>query len=43
VLGDAAQPMLRLPLLERMEQRREFRWVDVRNVGGDLRLTLRPK
>jgi len=43
VLGDAAQPMLRLPLLERMDERREFRWVDVRAVGGDLRLTLRPQ
>jgi len=43
VLGDAAQPMLRLPLLERMDERREFRWVDVRAVGGDLRLTLRPE
>ncbi len=43
VLGDAAQPLLRLPLLERMDERREFRWVDARTVGADLRLTLRPK
>jgi diaminohydroxyphosphoribosylaminopyrimidine deaminase/5-amino-6-(5-phosphoribosylamino)uracil reductase len=43
LFGDAAQPMLRLPLLEQMDRRREFHWVDVRAVGGDLRLTLRPK
>jgi len=42
VLGDAARPMLRLPLLENMSDRRKFRWVDVRPVGDDLRLTLRP-
>ena len=43
LLGDAARPMLKLPLLERMDQRPEFRFVDVRAVGGDLRLTLRPE
>jgi len=42
VLGDAARPMLRLPLLENLNDRRGFRWVDARLVGGDLRLTLRP-
>jgi diaminohydroxyphosphoribosylaminopyrimidine deaminase/5-amino-6-(5-phosphoribosylamino)uracil reductase len=42
VLGDAARPMLRLPLLEKLSERRQFRWVDVRAVGCDLRLTLRP-
>jgi len=43
VLGDGAQPLLRLPLLERMSDAREFAWREVRPVGGDLRLTLRPK
>jgi len=42
VLGDAARPLLRLPVLEQLAERRRFRWVDVRAVGGDLRLTLRP-
>ncbi len=42
VLGDAARAMLKLPLLERMSDRCEYRWVDVRKVGADLRLTLRP-
>ncbi len=39
LLGDAARAMLKLPLLERMSDRREYRWVDVRKVGADLRLT----
>jgi diaminohydroxyphosphoribosylaminopyrimidine deaminase/5-amino-6-(5-phosphoribosylamino)uracil reductase len=43
VLGDGARAMLTLPALERMSDRREYRWVDVRNVGEDLRLTLRPR
>jgi diaminohydroxyphosphoribosylaminopyrimidine deaminase/5-amino-6-(5-phosphoribosylamino)uracil reductase len=42
VLGDAARPLLRLPVLEQLTERRRFRWLDVRAVGGDLRLTLRP-
>ena len=42
VLGDAARPMLRLPLLEKLSERHQFRWVDARAVGCDLRLTLRP-
>jgi diaminohydroxyphosphoribosylaminopyrimidine deaminase/5-amino-6-(5-phosphoribosylamino)uracil reductase len=42
LLGDAARAMLKLPLLERMSDRHEYRWVDVRKVGADLRLTLRP-
>ena len=42
LLGDAARAMLKLPLLERMSDRYEYRWVDVRKVGADLRLTLRP-
>jgi diaminohydroxyphosphoribosylaminopyrimidine deaminase/5-amino-6-(5-phosphoribosylamino)uracil reductase len=43
LLGDAARPMLNLPLLERMNGRPEFDWHDVRRVGRDLRLTLRPR
>jgi diaminohydroxyphosphoribosylaminopyrimidine deaminase/5-amino-6-(5-phosphoribosylamino)uracil reductase len=43
VLGDEARPMLKLPLLERMSGRPEFDWHDVRRVGRDLRLTLRPR
>jgi diaminohydroxyphosphoribosylaminopyrimidine deaminase/5-amino-6-(5-phosphoribosylamino)uracil reductase len=42
-LGDAARPMLRLPVLERMIGRPEFEWFGVRKVGRDLRVTLRPK
>ncbi|HEX7373475.1 MAG TPA: bifunctional diaminohydroxyphosphoribosylaminopyrimidine deaminase/5-amino-6-(5-phosphoribosylamino)uracil reductase RibD [Steroidobacteraceae bacterium] len=41
LLGETARPLLRLPALERMDQRQEFRWRDVRAVGTDLRLTLR--
>lgn len=43
LLGDAARPMLKLPLLERMSGRPEFDWHDVRRVGRDLRLTMRPR
>jgi diaminohydroxyphosphoribosylaminopyrimidine deaminase/5-amino-6-(5-phosphoribosylamino)uracil reductase len=42
VLGDAAQPMFRLPVLTRMEDRHEFRVHDTARVGDDLRVTLRP-
>ena len=42
LLGETARPLLRLPALERMDQRREFHWSDVRTVGADLRLALRP-
>ena len=43
LLGDAARGLARLPGLERMEQRLEFDWTDVRSVGRDLRLTLAPR
>jgi diaminohydroxyphosphoribosylaminopyrimidine deaminase/5-amino-6-(5-phosphoribosylamino)uracil reductase len=42
LLGDAARPLARLPIIEQMNERQDFRWVDVRQVGADLRLTLRP-
>lgn len=42
VLGDAAQPMFRLPALARIEDRREFRVCDTARFGEDLRVTLRP-
>jgi diaminohydroxyphosphoribosylaminopyrimidine deaminase/5-amino-6-(5-phosphoribosylamino)uracil reductase len=42
VLGDTARPMLRLPGLEDMSERMDFEWRDVRTVGNDLRLVLRP-
>jgi diaminohydroxyphosphoribosylaminopyrimidine deaminase / 5-amino-6-(5-phosphoribosylamino)uracil reductase len=42
VLGDAAQPMFRLPVLARMEDRHDFRVHDTARVGEDLRVTLRP-
>jgi diaminohydroxyphosphoribosylaminopyrimidine deaminase/5-amino-6-(5-phosphoribosylamino)uracil reductase len=43
MLGDDAQPMLRLPLIDDMNQRREFELLDSRHVGRDLRLSLRPQ
>ena len=43
LLGDAARPLARLPVLEQMTQRQDFDWVDARSVGADLRLTLRPR
>ncbi len=43
LLGDGARPMLRLPLLERLDARPRLRIIDTRTVGGDLRLTLRPQ
>jgi diaminohydroxyphosphoribosylaminopyrimidine deaminase/5-amino-6-(5-phosphoribosylamino)uracil reductase len=42
LLGDDALPLARLPRLDEMTRRTEFRILDVRQVGGDLRLTLGP-
>ncbi|MCC5810821.1 MAG: bifunctional diaminohydroxyphosphoribosylaminopyrimidine deaminase/5-amino-6-(5-phosphoribosylamino)uracil reductase RibD [Ectothiorhodospiraceae bacterium] len=42
LMGDAARPLLRLPGLDRMEQRRALRLLDVRAIGDDMRLILRP-
>ena len=40
LLGDGASGLIRLPLLEKMEQRVALALKDVRQVGGDIRLTL---
>lgn len=42
VLGDAARPMFALPRLERMAERRNFVLSETCQIGGDLRLRLRP-
>jgi len=42
LLGHEAHPLAMLPALERLELAQRWRWHDVRRVGGDLRLTLRP-
>lgn len=42
LMGDAARPLLVLPGLDAMSERRALEWVDVRRVGADLRLRLRP-
>ena len=42
LLGDAARPLLHLPLLQDMGARWSLRTVDQRMLGGDLRLQLRP-
>ncbi|MGH8460550.1 MAG: bifunctional diaminohydroxyphosphoribosylaminopyrimidine deaminase/5-amino-6-(5-phosphoribosylamino)uracil reductase RibD [Stenotrophobium sp.] len=39
LLGDAARPLARLPNIERLSQRVQLAWRDVRAVGPDLRLT----
>ena len=41
LLGSDARPLLSLPLSE-MKQQIRWQWQDVRMVGNDLRLTLRP-
>ncbi|MGB5732962.1 MAG: dihydrofolate reductase family protein, partial [Thiohalocapsa sp.] len=42
LMGDAARGLFHLPGLERMEQRIALKIEDVRQIGSDLRLTLRP-
>ncbi|MES2490836.1 MAG: bifunctional diaminohydroxyphosphoribosylaminopyrimidine deaminase/5-amino-6-(5-phosphoribosylamino)uracil reductase RibD [Pseudomonadota bacterium] len=42
LLGHAARPLARLPNLEKLSQRLQFQWRDVRVVGPDLRLTAVP-
>lgn len=42
LLGDAARPLARLPNLEKLSQRVQLQWRDVRAVGPDLRLTAVP-
>ncbi|MDP9139984.1 MAG: bifunctional diaminohydroxyphosphoribosylaminopyrimidine deaminase/5-amino-6-(5-phosphoribosylamino)uracil reductase RibD [Pseudomonadota bacterium] len=43
LLGHDARPLAALPGLERLSQKLEFEWRDVRRVGNDLRLLLRPR
>lgn len=43
LMGDGARGLFHLPGLEQMEQRVAWDWVDVRSVGADLRLELRPR
>ena len=42
LLGDRARPLLVLPGLERMSQQLRLELIEVREVGGDLRLRARP-
>jgi len=42
LMGDAARGLLSLPGLEKMQDRIELEWMDVRQVGSDLRITARP-
>lgn len=42
LMGDAARGLFRLPGLEKMQDRIPLTWADVRRVGTDLRLTLKP-
>lgn len=42
LLGSDARPLMQLPLINMSEQRR-WQWQDVRMVGNDLRLLLRPR
>ena len=42
LLGDAARPLLRLPSLHSLQDRRDWRCVDRRRFGPDERLLLRP-
>ena len=43
LLGHSAAPLAMLPMLDDLGDRWEFRYVDVRQVGEDLRLTLVPR
>lgn len=42
VMGNAARGLFELPGLERMKERIGLQWTDVRRVGDDLRITVRP-
>lgn len=43
LMGGDARGMMNLPLLTRMDQRIELKYIDVRFVGDDLRITCRPQ
>jgi diaminohydroxyphosphoribosylaminopyrimidine deaminase/5-amino-6-(5-phosphoribosylamino)uracil reductase len=42
LMGHAARELVRLPGIDRMADRLSFAYVDVRRVGADLRVSLRP-
>jgi diaminohydroxyphosphoribosylaminopyrimidine deaminase/5-amino-6-(5-phosphoribosylamino)uracil reductase len=42
LMGDSARGLFRLPGLERMRERIALEWLDVRQVGSELRITARP-
>ncbi len=42
LLGHEARPFAELPGLERLSQRMQLQWLDVRQIGPDLKLTARP-
>jgi diaminohydroxyphosphoribosylaminopyrimidine deaminase/5-amino-6-(5-phosphoribosylamino)uracil reductase len=42
LMGDSARGLFRLPGLERMQERIALEWLDVRQVGSELRITARP-
>lgn len=42
LLGDGARPLAALPGLERLADRLQLRWTDVRQLGADLRVTATP-
>lgn len=43
LMGDGARALVHLPGLERMEERIVLDWLEVRHIGPDLRLRLRPR
>ncbi len=43
LMGHAARELVRLPGVDRMAERLAFAYADVRRVGADLRITLRPE
>ncbi len=43
LMGDSARGLFHLPGLEKMQDRVQLEWVDVRRVGTDLRLIVKPQ
>ena len=43
LMGDSGRGLFSLPGLEKMRDRIELEWLDVRSVGNDWRITARPK
>lgn len=42
LLGQGARPLASLTGVERLDQKLRLEWIDVRRIGGDLRVTARP-